>query len=312
MIFLRKLFIYFLLLVVIVGAGIFIAKRLQSGERTYNPFINPCRTPIKYSIGPIDPRFKITQEQLKDLIVQAVQVWNKASGLDLFEYDQSAPLQVKMVYDERQQETNEAESLQASLKFLEVKQAVLSKQYSGLNAQYDQKLKAFKSALSDYQKDLSDYNKSVSYWNNLGGAPEDEYDKLKEEQDDLNAEYKKLKSREKDLNSLSKQINTIAAQENKIVSSYNQSVTTFQNKYGGTQEFEKGVFDPSQGIVVYQFREDDDLRMTIIHELGHALGMKHVDNPKSIMYYLMGEQDLDNPTLTNEDAAELKNVCVLE
>jgi len=309
--FLRKLFIYLLLLAIIGASGVFIFNRLEMQGRTYNPFVKPCRTAIKYSIGPVDPQFNLTQNQLEDTIAQAAQVWDKAAGLNLFKYDPNAPLQIKMVYDQRQQATNEAQSLEAELKALNAQQTKLDKQYSGLNTQYNQKLAALKTAITDYEKDLKNYNQDVAYWNNHGGAPADEYDKLKKEQNDLNDRYKKLKSREDDLNSLAKQINTIAAQENKIVKNYNSEVTTFQNKYGGTQEFEKGVFNSSQGITIYQFKETDDLRMTLIHELGHALGLEHVGNPQSIMYYLMGEQNLDDPAPTAEDMAELKNVCQL-
>jgi len=49
--------------------------------------------------------------------------------------------------------------------------------------------------------------------------------------------------------------------------------------------------------------------LALAHELGHTLGIGHVDNPQSVMYYLMGEQDLKNPHLTKEDLDALKNVC---
>lgn len=298
-------------LAIIAGSGFFVANLLQLDGRTYNPFIKPCRTPIRYSIGPVDTRFDIRYDQFKKILAEAENVWEKPACLNLFEYDPDAPLRIKMAYDGRQQATSEARSLEAELEALNAKQAALNRQYTGLNAQYNQKSDALKKDIADYEKDLKDYNKDVAYWNGRGGAPADEYDELKEEQDDLKKRYDKLKKQENELNDLAKQINAIAAQENKIVSNYNSEVTTFQNKYGGTQEFEKGVFDSAAGITIYQFKENDDLLLTLIHELGHALGMQHVQNPRSIMYYLMGEQDLDNPTLTAEDMAELKSACAL-
>lgn len=309
--FLRKLFLYLLLLIVLATGAVILVNKYRPGNHAYLPFQKPCRTPLKYSIGPIDPRFNLTAKQLQDTVAQAAQVWEKASGLNLFQYDPSAPLQIKMVYDVRQQATNEAESLEADLNALNTKQATLDKQYSGLNSQYNQQLAALKTAIADYEKDLKDYNADVANWNKQGGAPPDEYDKLKKRKKDLDSRYDSLKNQEAELNKLGRQINAIAAQENKIVNNYNQEVTTFQNKYGGTQEFEKGVFDSAAGITIYQYKETDDLRMTLIHELGHALGLEHVQNPKSIMYYLMGEQDLDNPTLSADDLTALKNICQL-
>jgi len=308
---LKKIFLYTLLLVIVSVGALVIAGKIHQKNQSIATFEKPCRMPLKYSIGEIDPRFNVAQDQLKDLISQAGAVWDKASGLNLFEYDPNAPLRIKMIYDERQQETDEASQLDADLKNLESNRSALDKQYGGLDKKYDQKLAAFKTGLASYEKRLKDYNEEVAYWNKKGGAPADEYAKLKKEQKDLNDEYDALKDQESELKSLASQINGIANKENSIVNNYNSAVTTYQNKYGKTQEFEKGVYDPTQGITIYQFREIADLRLTLVHELGHALGLGHTQNPQSIMYYLMGEQNLENPAPTAEDTAELKTVCQL-
>lgn len=309
--FLKKLFLYLLLILALSAGAMAIAGKFRQGNRSYVPFLKPCRTPLKYSIGEIDPRFNVTSEQLKNIIAESENVWEKEGGLDLFAYDAGAPLQIKMVYDERQQETVEADQMENDLKILENQRLTLDRQYSGLDREYDRKLAAFESALAAYEKKLKDYNKDVSYWNKKGGAPAGEYEKLKKEQKNLNETYDALKKQENELKKLASKINNVANKENSIVDSYNLAVTTYQNKYGEAQEFEKGVFDSMLGITIYQFRGMDDLRLTIIHELGHMLGLGHTQNPQSIMYYLMGEQNLENPTLVSEDVAELKNVCEL-
>ncbi len=309
--FLKKLFLYLLLLLIISVSGLVIAGKFQQGNRRHIPFSRPCRTPLEYSIGEIDPRFDITQEQLKNIIAEAENVWEKEEGLDFFAYNPGAPLQIKMVYDERQQGTDEAGQLETDLAALEKQRVALDKQYGGLDARYDKKLDQFNTDLKEYEEDLKDYNKDVAYWNKKGGAPEDEYDKLKKEQKNLNEMYDALKNQESELKNLASNINSLAKKENTLVDKYNSAITTYQNKYGEAQEFEKGVFDSAQGITIYQFRGMDDLRLTIVHELGHALGLDHTQNPQSIMYYLMGEQDLENPALAAEDMAELKTVCQL-
>lgn len=309
--FLKKLFLYLLLLAIISVSGVVIAGKIRQGNQPAVTLEKPCRTPLKYSIGEIDPRFNITPEQLKDIISQAGEVWDKASGLNLFEYDPSAELKIKMVYDERQQETAEAGQLENDLANLEKQRSALDRQYGGLDAEYDKKLVQFNADLKKYGEDLKDYNKDVAYWNKRGGAPADEYDKLKKRQKSLNETYDALKDRESELKKLSSGLNSIAKKENVLINNYNSAVTTYQNKYGEAQEFEKGVYDPAQGITIYQFRETADLRLTLVHELGHMLGVGHTQNPQSIMYYLMGEQNLENPTLAPEDMVELKTVCQL-
>lgn len=311
--FLKKLFLWFFVPVILVGASVFVFEKLHPERRLALPFVaaKPCGQPLKFAIGSADPRFSITSDHLKDIAMQAADVWNKAAGRQVLEYDPNASLKIDLTYDQRQQESDAAGQLDADLQVLSSQRAALDKQYGGLDKQYNQELADFKSGVADYEKQVADYNQEVDRWNSQGGAPQNVYDKLNSEKKDLDSTLGKLQSQEKDLNALAKKINGLAVKEKSAVNSYNSEVATFQSEYGGSQEFEKGVFDSSKGITIYQFKADDDLRMTIAHELGHALGMDHVQNPKSIMYYLMQDQDLKNPAPTAEDMAELKTVCQL-
>jgi predicted Zn-dependent protease len=47
----------------------------------------------------------------------------------------------------------------------------------------------------------------------------------------------------------------------------------------------------------------------LAHELGHALGIGHLDNPKAIMYYL---NEGINEKLTADDLMALKKVCEIK
>jgi predicted Zn-dependent protease len=50
----------------------------------------------------------------------------------------------------------------------------------------------------------------------------------------------------------------------------------------------------------------------LAHELGHTLGLGHVDNPTAVMHYLMGEQNIDDLTLTRDDIDALRTACGLD
>ncbi|OGI15720.1 MAG: hypothetical protein A2Z52_00955 [Candidatus Moranbacteria bacterium RBG_19FT_COMBO_42_6] len=309
--FFRKLFLLFLVSAFIFVFWIVMPKKSQPQVRKYIPAARPCRTPLKYAIDSADPRFNISPEKLRDVLEAAENLWEIKSGLNLFEYDPEAELKVRLVFDERQQQTYEAEQLEASLKNLDTQKASLEKQQSALSGEYDKKLTSFKKEVEKYEKDLKEYNEEVSDWNNQKRTSEEEYNKLKKEEQNLKDQFNKLKKAEAELNAIAKKANTVITQENKIINSYNSAVNTYKSKFGSSQEFEKGIFDPSAGIIIYQFKETSDLALTLIHEFGHALGIEHVENPKSIMYYMIGEQNLDNPALTAEDAAGLKSACQL-
>ena len=312
MIFLNKLLLLVFLTAVLVFTGALILEKSQPSLRSYVPTHKPCRTPLQYSIGNIDPQFNVSSEQLKKIVGAAENIWEQEAQLDLLEYNPEANLKVRLVYDERQAATNAADLLQAGLKVLDSQRSSVDKQQNSLSREYDQKLIAFKDALSSYQDNLQKYNKDVAEWNKQDGAPEEEFQKLKKRKSELDVTFKSLKGDEKELNDLAKKNNSLINKENAIINSYNSAVMTYKSKYGGAQEFEKGIFDSSVGIVIYQFKEETDLKLTLIHELGHALGIGHVENSESVMYYMIGEQSLDNPKFTNEDTKAIKEACQLE
>ena len=70
--------------------------------------------------------------------------------------------------------------------------------------------------------------------------------------------------------------------------------------YGEHRHFHKGEYD-GKDITIYQYRDLADLILILTHELGHALGLAHVNDPKAVMYEILGKQDLETLTLTSTD-----------
>ena len=120
----------------------------------------------------------------------------------------------------------------------------------------------------------------------------------------------KLEQKRFNLNSLAEKINNVARDNNRLIDAYNTDILTYNNKFGMQREFDQGDYRGNE-INIYQFDTLNDLRLTIAHELGHALRLSHVDNSSSVMYYLMGEQNLLDLKLTEEDIEALTLECGL-
>lgn len=68
---------------------------------------HPLDTRLRYRIAEVDPRFKLSVEQVKAISQQATQVWKDGTGKDYFVYDPNAQLTIHLIYDERQYESEQ-------------------------------------------------------------------------------------------------------------------------------------------------------------------------------------------------------------
>jgi hypothetical protein len=246
-------------------------------------YISPCDTPIHYKLGSVDKRFNITPDELLVDIESSADIWSKAEGKNLFVNDPKGPLTINLVFDERQALTDQIKKLRDEL----------SSGKNTLNAQ----IANYKELLSQFNQKATDLNNLVEYWNQRGGAPTDVYEKLISEQKSLQAE-------EKELNQLAKILNQNTQSYNSQVIKLNNAITTFNQQI--ITKPEEGFYDgPNQRIDIYFVTDKNELIHTLAHEFGHALGINHNQNPKSIMY----PQTSTTLTLTDEDKIELQNIC---
>lgn len=302
---------YFFIVLAIMGGSFFLVRQTDISTEKYQQKFFPCQSPIKYSIGRIDPQFGVSRENFVKISSLAEVIWEDPTEKNLFEYDPQSQFKINLIYDQRQEQTIESKKIEEELNQLESVQKKITVQYNSLQSEYQKKKSQYEKDLKEYQDKVEKFNKEVAYWNKKGGAPKDEYEDLKDMEEKLEKMRKNLEKERQEVNLLAQKTNKLVGQEEKIVDSYNSSLKTYNNTFGETQEFEKGVFDGKE-INVYQFKELSDLRLTLTHELGHYLGMDHTQNSLSIMYYLMGDQDLENPIPTKEDMNELNKVCKIQ
>jgi len=271
---------------------------------------NYCTEPVKYSVGGVDPRFNLSEEALRKILLETENIWENPVEKNLFDYDPDAALKVNLIFDERQQgiiEAKESEERLADLKSFH--QQIIDK-HENIEATYRNRLNVFNDRVADYERRVADYNSSVEYWKDKGGATQKAYDELKSQKKYLAKTFDNLNKERKAINDLVNQANSLVESENSTVSNFNELLDTYKSKFGNSTEFDKGVFNGSS-IAVFEFKDKNDLRLALTHEFGHVLGISHLQTPKSIMYYLMGEQDLNAPRLSIEDLNALRAACQL-
>ena len=262
------------------------------------------RFPREYALGAFDERFGISRERFLQLAEEATKVWETAAGRDLFQYTPDAHLRVNLVYDWRQERLVKA--LEERAKIDES-----GASFDNLRAEYERKAPVAMAAQRSYEESaqasrvhLEEFNARVNRWNEGENRSESESQYLQNRKVELDEEFATVEKKRAELKSLFDELNALAERINTLARKYNLEVELFNGTFVDQREFEKGLFD-GRSIDVYEFEKEDDLRITLVHEFGHALGMEHVDNPRSIMYRKLSAQDMREIRPTSEDLAQL-------
>ena len=268
----------------------------------------PCIVPQKYSIGLIDPRFNLSSTTVESILNDATNVWETQVGRELFTHDPDAKFKIEFIYDERQAESDNAESQKEVLSEKEAASKKISEEYTKLVAQYDTLKKEYDAAVAQYQKRLNSFNATVERYNKEGGAPADAFAQLQKTEASLKTEERKLETTAGTLASIAKNINRLSEEGNTVISEYNQGVNRFNKNFTGGEEFTQGDYT-GEAIHVYHFKDQPELKNVLVHEFGHALKLPHVEGSNSIMYYLMDKQPATSE-LSSEDLAALEGLCL--
>ena len=266
-----------------------------------------CRYPIAYSIGEFDDQFSISREEARLAIAEAAELWEEAVGEELFTYDEDAGFTVNFVFDERQAVSDEEREARNELATIESRNISVSDQYDRLVVEFEQLRASYRAQVSQYEERLAAHNARVDEFNQDGGAPPDAFAELEAERNELADIARGLDVEVQALNQVAESVNQLSEQGNQLINEYNQLVEQYNQRFGQAGEFTQGDYQGNK-IHVYTFADDIELRQVLAHELGHALALEHVDDPRAIMYYLMGTQG-DVLTLTQADVDEFDRVC---
>ena len=270
-----------------------------------------CQEPLTYRLGNIDSRFNITQKEVVEIMDEVEQLWESAIDKDLINLSQNGQIALNLIYSEEQKLTDAERQFSDRITAKEQRASVVEREYKRLSDRYEKAEQDVQKTLNKYNSKIEAYNQLAKKWNDKE-ATSKIVAKFKTLEREINTLEVTLKQRKQSLSSLRERTNAKTKQLNKLIKEHNNLIAKYNNRFSKPRKFDQGRFvkqGDNQEINIYQFGNRAQLKTVLAHEVGHALGLDHVKNPKSIMYHMMGQQDMANLQLTEEDISALKERC---
>jgi hypothetical protein len=291
--------------------SIFLLVKIYADRTRRSPAVEPERGgeaseivvpefPVHYSLGEFDERFGLSRERFLQIAEEAKKIWEDAAGKRLFDLYPDGAMKINLTFDWRQERLLEARKAKSKLDETGQSFDQLQEDYNERGRGVDQYRRSFEEAAQTYKVHLDEYNARVARWNESKDHSDAEYNALQSARREIEAEQVALEKKRTDLNTAGEDLNKLGEKLNELAGKHNLDVESFNGTYVQSRDFEKGVFD-GKAINIYEFDKEDDLKLALVHEFGHAIGLGHVDNPKAIMYRKLAVQDMTNIHLASDD-----------
>lgn len=276
---------------------------------SFIPKHRSCEQPLTYRIGKVDEKFGLSGKEVSDMAVTATSLWGRAISRELFQESPTGEIEINFVYDYRQEATDKLKLLSYNIDNTKSSYDDLKARLESHKQEYDQKSAFLSNEFSLYNARVADFNTEAATMTQ-GGFPEQVYKRLMTEKNELQSIHNQLQAQQEELKGLADTINNLVVVINEIATNLKLNLVNYRDtREPIANEFNEGSYVAEKGkktITIYQFSDRNRLIRVLTHEFGHALGLKHSDNPKAIMYMINQSNSIE---LDKADIALLKARC---
>ena len=300
--------------ILILGGALAVALGGPSSLWSGSAPTAPCSEPLTYTIGSIDSRFEIDRDELRDVMRKVEELWESSLDRDLLNYSENGEVAIHLIYSEEQQRTAEERRLSERIQRNKRQVDMLEGELKRLKKSYQSRQQELKKSLSDYSAAVNTFNDTIEKWNKRGGVPQSEKSTIEQMRRKIDRLETEINRKEQNAEMVRRRANAKTDQINRLIQTQNRMVDAYNEQFGESRKFDQGRYirnGEDQRINIYQFGNLAELKTVLAHESGHAFGLNHVENPKSVMYPVMAKQNIFNLSLSEEDLKAIRERCKL-
>ena len=282
----------------------------------------PCDVPLVWRLGDVDAEFGLTTDEVREAIEEAAHLWEEGVGRALFERHPEDGFPIRLVYDERQERTQERQRLVTRF---EREDRELRERFEDLGARgdrLDDRVADHEGAVRDLEEKLRDFEEEVETWNERGGAPPDVQEELEgrreelvEIQDSLLHQESELEGSRQDLEAererLDRRLDELSREAGELEEAF-PTERVRSGRYAETVATEDGeAVSADREILIHRFDDGRDLVRVAAHELGHALGLGHAREDGALMGPTYDREDVaaGGPVVSAVDVELFRETC---
>lgn len=272
-----------------------------------------CQFIVEWQPGQIDERFNLSSTDIERAMKRVQALWGGA--VEQFELTRATDqgIVIDFQYDNRQELIDNESSYQKHLREQEILIEQRQADYEEKRGRFERANRSFLQRAEEIQRRVDSLNEWVREVNDQGGFTDDQLVRFEAEREAIDQRQHSERAQQTELEALAREANQAMNHVNEAIDRRNEMIGHYNETFAGKRLFTSGHYQRSNGrdtITIYQFQGETGLQRVLAHEIGHALGLTHLNNPEAIMFeQVSGLSTPRGLRLTQEDRQAIGDRC---